>query len=396
MKAQAPTTTTQSQLNTNQALLNSLLMPRANIELNLIRPASVAGLEVIPQGPFADFVIPVNGRIHEVENALISDSIAPARSWVVSPHAVNINLAQQIGGVIDGTVLAADQRYLVWALFDDSNTTFLGFCLTAKPWITGGTVSSGGALGSYLALTGYAGTLLNQCQRFTPGQTVLVFNDATGSAPNYVWNTGRVSSIVSNTAITIALDNNSVNGSSTISGSAVQVRAWDKFRCFNNSSSTDTDERYYHNARLIGEFQVRTSNIGPFRSLFQPVSHLGFNTQLYAGGATSTVLGTGASVTLHMLRNVPPWATLVGCSTACNPGTFTEHQLNVIQTPSTTSVTVRADRHNTASANQIYPWECAILEDFQISTAGVPRAGSGTLTLGEVRYRWGVDGGLRE
>jgi hypothetical protein len=212
-----------------------------------------------------------------------------------------------LNGIIDGiTFTAADARdFLIWGLANDVNTTFQGFAATHKPFsaYTGPTTAAKGATVTFTGLT--------NAYQFTEGARVRVRNSVTNvanpfpynGAPQYEWNWGTITSIVSNTSIQILMDNDSSYGVALSGATSGAINQWDKFRPWVVSSSGQ--ELYSDSYRLLGE--LATNNTGEIVSAFlatDPWRWIPFR-EYYRLPNNNT------NYFVSMGRNIPLWATTI-------------------------------------------------------------------------------------
>jgi hypothetical protein len=213
-----------------------------------------------------------------------------------------------LGGLIDGiTFVAANARdFLIWAIASDVNTEFLGFALTHKPYSTytaPATANKGSS---------YAFTVTNGFQ-FTAGARVAVRN-TNGTAPLYQWNWGTITSVNSNTSITILMDNNANYGSNLTAVTGGEIVQWDQFRPWVVGATQDL---YSDNYRLIGELCTDTSgNIAVVTRVDDTFRSIP-DTLIY----NSTALTAGTTFAIG--RVIPLWTKSVDASVLLQESTAT-------------------------------------------------------------------------
>jgi hypothetical protein len=207
--------------------------------------------------------------------------------------------ATGLNGIVDGiTFTAANSRdFLVWAFANNANNGFEGFAVTHKPYsaYTGPASASKGASVSFTGLT--------NAYQFTVGARVVVRNTV-GTAPQYEWNWGTITAIVSSTSITVSMDNVSAYGVALTAATGGEILQWDKFRPWVVTSSAQT--LYRNNYRLIGELDTNSSGdiLGAYR-VDDPYRPQRF-WQVYSDTNVTITGGTGTAQSLG--RYIPLWS----------------------------------------------------------------------------------------
>jgi hypothetical protein len=228
--------------------------------------------------------------------------------WEIDLDTSTINLTTFTGGLIDGLTLEADRWYLFWA-FMDSNFEFAGLGVSRKPFstFTSGSTASKGATFAFTV----PGSGNNRGFQFTIGARVVVRNQNAGviPAPQYEWNHGEVTA-VTNTSVTVALDNNTNYGVDiTTTAANGEILQWDSFRPYVVTGSTQTlYETYYC---LLGEMELNSSsNILRNYKVSEPFRYF-TNTSPSIYNSTSTVTNS----IVHSGRYTPLWLQSIGLIT---------------------------------------------------------------------------------
>jgi hypothetical protein len=243
------------------------------------------GVRIYPRGGQSNIYIWNNNQVSEIDMSNF-------------PNGREVPMT---GNMLDIAAIAANSRYLIWAIFN-TDGSFARFGFTLKPFLVYTAVSSGsqGSLATYTT----AGTGANNCYSFQPSQVVTVRNEDAGTgAPNYQWNFGTVTAINSATSISILMWDGVPNATNITSTTTAQIQAWDNFKCWDGSSAEITA---YTNAKVIGEL-ITNSSMVPFwvRSVgsiyhYNPLSY-----------PTITRNSAGTTTTTYQLyRWLPPWANI--------------------------------------------------------------------------------------
>lgn len=121
-------------------------------------------------------------------------------TWKQDISTTTIDLATNIGGLVDGLSLSASEDYLIWGFYDPFDTTgkFKGIGFTTLPSHTSATANAGATLGGTGIFTMTAGHGL----RFNIGARVLIRQ---GTAAGSLYNQGIITAHIS-TTITVKMD----------------------------------------------------------------------------------------------------------------------------------------------------------------------------------------------
>ncbi len=199
-------------------------------------------------------------------------------------------------GLVDGISFDSGALwYLIWAFTNESNTGTPTFGMTRKPLSNWTGLSSGGGFGTTATLTG-----LTNAFQFTIGARVVVTN-VVGSAPDFEYNHGTVASIISDTSVTIDLDDNEPNYGTAITGATGGIlKQWNKFRPYVVTSTGQT--LFENNYRLLGELASQTSLIVKLYRVDEPYrTRFGNSFMIDSFGAVTNATFTAA-------RFFPLWA----------------------------------------------------------------------------------------
>lgn len=236
-------------------------------------------------------LIPVAG-----EDFIIIDD----NDWSVDFTGTGINMLTRMGGRVDGLALttAFYKNYLIWAFFD-ADYNFLGIGLTRKPKLQISAISSGGNQGTTGVFTVTDGF------QFVNGARCIVRN-TNGASPLYEYNWGTISS-VSDTSISVDLDNATYYGTNITSATGAEILQMEKFQPYVVTNVGQT--LYAPNYVLLGETTVKDDNsamIGAYRAddPFRGNDDL-------VNGVLSVNGGFGAMVSFA--RYLPLWASQVSC-----------------------------------------------------------------------------------
>jgi len=122
--------------------------------------------------------------------------------WTIDINVTTVNLTTRIGGLIDGTSLAASSDYLMWAAMDpnhSNNAKFRGIFFTQRPQTTSASTTSGGGLGAagstFTVIAGHG-------NKFTVGSRIVIKE---GDAIGDDFNQGVITAVTS-TLLTVDLD----------------------------------------------------------------------------------------------------------------------------------------------------------------------------------------------
>jgi len=157
--------------------------------------------------------------------------------WTIDINETTIDLTTRIGGLIDGTTLAASSDYLMWAFMDPTDSTnskFRGIGITQRPQTTLASTTSGGGLGA----TGSTFTVTaGHGNKFTVGSRVVIRE---GAANGDGFNQGVVTAVAS-ALLTVDLDSTygaiSETNSTLASLTGLDILQLDSFEPYLQSTS---------------------------------------------------------------------------------------------------------------------------------------------------------------
>jgi hypothetical protein len=304
-------------------------------------------------------------------------------SWSIGPNYTGIDLANRVGGIVDGISAEGGVTYLVWA-FLDATYAFAGLGLTKKPHTGFYNTGGGGVKGTNTLFDVNDSINPPQENDFVVGARVLVRNTV-GTAPLYEWNWGTITAInISGTTIAVDLDNNANYGTDITNVTGGEIIQWSKFRPLKLSSALTIVEPAYPYYSLIGELYINGSgNIIQAYRADEPYRAIDISSPLVYNSTTND---NPAQFSLG--RYIPLWSNASDVYSMMSVGTASDYMVTTYPDINTTYSVARLQT-NTIPADGNAP-KC-ILQPNAIISIIKPNTSEGQLYLNGY---W-VEGGMR-
>jgi hypothetical protein len=249
--------------------------------------------DIVPQkrgNEASEIIIPF--RIPDIPYAPI---VTESNSWNLSLNVTSLDLDNRTSGIIDG-LARANRDYIMYAFLDE-NLKFAGMGLGQKPKTTFSAISGGtatkGTTATFTVVTAY---------RFTEGARVVVRNTNGTYYNDYQFNWGIVNTIISDTSISIDMENDTLYGVNITSVTGGEIEQWDKFRPWVVTTTSQTLFAPYYT--VIGEMYAGGQNKAfQLYKKTDTIRQAGVVPEIVFSSASSGVSGF-----LYLARVLPLWA----------------------------------------------------------------------------------------